>query len=239
MQEALKTMPSTPNEAFDKILKRIEAQGLSSAKMALRTLTWCYYARRPLNMEELRGAIVVEDGDNKMLRNENSPTSIVECCLSFIAHNHSTGEVGFVHPSVQRWFKEKQQNQKLLPPDYLAKTCLTYMTLDVFDVPLGDSKYYIEPSTYAPYHITCQHRFYRYATEFWGDHTRETQQEPSVQKASLAFLEAENCRNLMLWNAPGFMRPWGSSARGQSSLHVAASRGLAVLCHMLLDGNMK
>src|SRR5271154_4503669 len=164
MREALKTIPSTTDEAFDKILDRIEAHGPSSAKMALRTLTWCYYARRPLKMEELCEALVVEDGDHELRRNENSPTSIVKGCLSFITHDQSTGEVRFVHPSIQRWFKEERQNQKLLPPDYLAKTCLTYLNFDVFDVPNGDSKE-IEPGALiGQYNVP--YRFYRYATEF-------------------------------------------------------------------------
>jgi hypothetical protein len=234
MREALKTLPTTTDEAFDTMLERIEARGPISAKNAFRTLTWCYYAQRPLQMEELREALAVQDGDKELQRNENSPTSNVECCLSFITHDQSTGEVRFAHPSVQRWFKEKRQNQKLLPHGYLAETCLTYLNFGVFDVPLGDSKG-IEPddliSKYAPY------RFYRYATEFWGDHTREAEQEPKVQRASLAFLEAENRRNLMLRTAARIQ--YKEYHNGQSSLHVAASHGLAALCHMLLDENMK
>jgi len=228
MEEALKTMPETTDEAFNKILERIEAHGRGSAKTALRTLTWCYHAQRPLKMEELREALVVEDGDNELRRNANSPTSIVDCCLSFVTHDLLTGELRFVHPSVQRWFRNEPQHQKLLPHDYVAKTCLTYLTFDVFHVPIGDSKS-IEEDLIDSYH------FYPYAACFWSDHTREVEQELTMQTASLAFLEAENSRDLMLRITARIK--FERYTAGQSSLHVAASRGLAALCHVLLAGN--
>src|SRR5277367_2592683 len=226
-------MPFT-DEAFDKILERIEALGPSSAKTALRTLTWCYYAQRPLKMEELREALAVEDGDSELPKNENSPASIVECCLSFVNHDQSTGEVRFVHPSVQRWFQNERQNQKLLPLEYIAKTCLTYLNFDVFDVPIGDAK------SIAPEDLLVQftsYHLYRYAARFWSDHTREVEQEPTMQTASLAFLEAENCRDLMLRTTSRIEHR--RYIGGQSSLHVAASRELASLCHVLLAGNLR
>jgi len=228
MKRALETMPETTDDAFDKILKRIEANsGSSSRKTALRTLTWCYYAKRALKMEELREALVIEDGDNELRRNENSSTSIVECCLSFVTLDQLTGEVRFVHPSVQRWF-EIEPHRKLLPPDYVAKACLTYLKFDVFDVPISESMR-ISPDKSA--------LFYQYAARFWSDHTREVQQEPTIQAASLAFLEAEICRDLMLrTNARVQAEEYHG---GHSSLHVAASRGLDALCHLLLAENMR
>jgi len=234
MKEALETMPETTDDAFDKIIKRIEAHsGSSSKKTAIRTLTWCYYAQRPLKMEELREALVIEAGDHELRRNENSSASIVECCLSFVAFDPSTGEVRFVHPSVQRWFKEEPQHQKLLPPDYLANTCVTYLKFDVFDVPIDAS---MRLERYDLVDQSTSYRFYQYAARFWSEHTKEVEHEPTVQAASLAFLEAENCRDLMVWTNARI--EYEQYRRGQSSLHVTASRGLATLCHVLLAGNI-
>jgi len=69
MREALNELPSTPDEAFENILRRIEDQERHSATTGIRTLTWCYYSRRPLKMEELCQALVVEDGCSSMKSN--------------------------------------------------------------------------------------------------------------------------------------------------------------------------
>ena len=224
MREALNELPSTPDEAFENILRRIEQQEHRAATTAKRTLTWCYYSRRPLQMDELRQALVVEDTHRALKSSGKTATSIVDCCLSFITHDQSTGGVRFIHPSVQRWFKGEPQNQKLLTHDYLAKTCLTYLNFDVF----GTFGTFDVPINYSIIKVITPYPFLKYATRFWGDHTREAQQDPTVQKAAWALLEAENRRNLMLIVAnDGY-------PKRQTALHVAASCGLAALCHSLL-----
>ena len=110
MREALNELPSTPDEAFENILRRIEQQDHCAAATAKRTLTWCYYSRRPLQMDELRQTLVVEDDHKSLKTKGKSATSIVDSCLSFVAHNQSTGEVRFIHPSVQRAVNRKTRN---------------------------------------------------------------------------------------------------------------------------------
>jgi hypothetical protein len=235
MREALNELPSTPDEAFENILRRIEEQERHSATTAIRTLTWCYYSRRPLKMDELCQALVVEDDHHSLKSNGKSATSIVDSCLSFVTHDQSTGEVRFIHPSVQRWFNREPQNQKLLARDYLAKTCLTYLKFDVFDVPIYVSRGLSRRDLMAQY--VGPYPFYRYAAQFWGDHTRETEQEPAVQRATFAFLEADNRRTIMLQTAAVLDRI--RYTPGQRELHVAASNGLAAVCLKLVNGDVK
>src|SRR5277367_2120134 len=120
------------------------------------------------------------------LRGRDNATTIVDCCLSFVAYDFATQRVGFMHPSVQRWFDSKPQSRVLLPCDYLAKTCLTYLMFDVFNV----SSEYLnreEGRDLATEHIGPQ-PFYRYVSQFWGTHTRAAEQESGIQNAALAFL---------------------------------------------------
>src|SRR5271154_5332688 len=149
MKAALGTIPSTTDAAFENILERIEQQELGSKVTALRALTWCYYARRPLRVAQICDALSVEDGDNAQRDNEISVGNIVDCCLSFTTHDLNTGEVRLIHPSVQRWFDHQPQHQKLFPQSYLAKTCLTYLNFDVFDGPLIDSDHENDEFLYA------------------------------------------------------------------------------------------
>jgi len=234
MKAALTTMPKTTDAAFKDILERIQQQHPDTTIMALRALTWCLYARRPLHMDELRVAVVVEEGDGEPRDGENS-TSIVDCCLSFVAHHPSTGKVGFIHPSVQRWLDNEPQRRIILQYHYLANTCLTYLNFDVFDVSVNDSKS-VETNDILSKYVEL-YPFYRYVAQFWGDHTRAAEQESSIQNAVLKLLEAQNRLNLMLRCAAMIQN--GTYAKGQTALHVAAFRGLALLCISLLNGNAK
>lgn len=230
MKAALTTIPKSTDAAFENILQRIEQQDTNTTMMACRALTWCYYARRPLHMDELRVAVVVEDGDSEQ-RDGEPATSIVDCCLSFIAHDSVTGKVSFVHPSVQRWFDNGPQRRILLQYNYLANTCLTYLNYDVFDVSIDLTMAEAVAKYFMPY------PFYRYVAQFWGDHTRAAEQESAVQNAALAFLAAENRQTLMLQSAAIINNR--RYCKGQTALHVAASCGLAALCHVLLNWNIK
>ena len=232
MKAALTMIPKSTDAAFKNILERIEQQDTNTKRIAYRALTWCYYARRPLWMNELQAAIVVEEGDSEA-RDEENATTIVDCCLSFIAYDSATGIVGFVHPSVQRWFADEPQKQSLLQFNYLAKTCLTYLNFDVFEASIdlqrmGDERVaeYVKP-------YPC----YRYVAQFWGDHTRAVEEESTVQNMALVFLATENRRILMLRSTAGSENHFYTP--GQTALHVVASRGLGALCHCLLNGNIK
>ena len=153
MERSFETMPQTIDDAFDKMLKRIEEQGPGSAAMGRRTLRWVYYARRPLRMEELRQALVVEEDDSSPKKNALDATSIIDCCMSFITCD-ITGEVRFIHSSVRMWLDHnKHQHGKLLTECDLARTCLTYLSFDVFDESID-------------YDLIGGYPFYRYVAKF-------------------------------------------------------------------------
>lgn len=251
MRAAMNTVPPTTDDAFKNILNQIEKQESNSKITAQRTLIWCYYARRPLQMDELRAALVVEDEDIELRDEAETASSIVDCCLSFIAHDLNTGEVRFIHPSVQRWLRDEPQHQMLLQSCYLAKTCLKYLNFDVFDVQLPFSPDRMSHQTCAAkallYARTVPdpeveqkvgaYPFYRYASQFWGDHTKKAEHEPAVQKAAIALLEAENRRILMQRTTALIERmPYRT---GQTPLHITARRGLVALCNILLNETVK
>jgi hypothetical protein len=232
MKAALTTIPKTTDDAFQNILERIE-QDPNTATTARRALTWCYYTRRPLDMEELRQAIVIEDEDGEPRGEENAGT-IVDCCLSFIAHDLTTLKVGFIHPSVQRWFEREPQNQKLFTHTYLAKTCLTYLNFYIFDVVINDDGGYSDfmDKYIGPY------PFYRYAAQFWGDHTRgEAEKDRDIQRAVLSLLASENKKDSMLQMETYANSNQGkiSFTKGQTLLHVIAKNGLATICNRVLS----
>ena len=237
MREALKELPSTLDDAYEDIFQRIEKQTPRSVRTAIRTLSWCYYSRRPLYVDELGHALAVEIGDTTLRGEGKSGTAIVDCCLSFVTHDQCTGHVRFMHPSVQRWFEREPQNQKLLGHEYLAGICLTYLNFDVFDAIDAANLppwYTVDDSRDAVARYLGPYPLYQYAAEFWGDHTRETEQSPTIQNAARLFLEANNRRILMLRIKAYCLRQ--GDVYGQTALHVAAACGLVGLCKFFVSG---
>src|SRR5271170_3437665 len=53
LRNALETVLSTTNKAFEGILERIEQQEPGTANTAFRVMTWCHYASHPLDINEL------------------------------------------------------------------------------------------------------------------------------------------------------------------------------------------
>jgi len=244
MREAMKELPSTLDDAYEHIFQMIEKQTPRSVLTAKRTLSWCYYSRRPLHVDELGQALVVEYDDRDLRSEGKSVTTIVDCCLSFVTHDQHTGEVRFIHPSVQRWFDCEPQNQKLLGHEYLARVCLTYLNFNVFDaIDLAN----LPPRRYRDFDPGAavakylgSYPLYRYAAQFWSDHTREVEEVRTVQNAALLLLETDNRRNLALRILSYISETGGvsgdRSGSGQTALHVAAACGLVAICQLLVNG---
>jgi hypothetical protein len=152
--------------------------------MALQTLTWVYYAREPLRIEQLVRALVIEEGDSDQRPDVIDAVTIFDCCLSFLTDDY--GKISFIHPSVHRWFGNGPQHGKLLSEGYLAKTCLTYLNFDVFeeiktlDIMRSPEKYF----------------FANYAFQFWEDHTRNVEEEVEVQELAFHFLQIDEEKEL-------------------------------------------
>ena len=217
-------MSSTLDEGFDKILTKIEEQEPNSAITALQTLTWLYYAQQPLLMTQLLEALEIGDNDRHLGAIENTAANIIDCSLSFVAHDQSTGDVRFIHPSVQRWFDCEPQHAKLLSQSYLANTCLTCLNFDEFDTFIK-TKYEIEFERVSD-------KFYSYAAQFWGDHARVVEESLEIQKRVLTFLRSENKKNFMLLVATNGQ--FHLYRDGQTVLHVLARNGIGSLCQILL-----
>jgi hypothetical protein len=227
MRQALNTIPLTPEQAFKTILARIEEQGPGAATTAIRTLSWVYFARRPLEPEELREALVVEELDNELRDPDISINNILDCCLSFVMHDVSANRISFIHPSVQRWFDEEPQRATLLTENYFAKTCLRYLRLAEFhDEDLPDIC-----------HTWNHHPFYRYACCFWGDHVANVEDDSEVQIAAFDLLKSTNQRDLMV-RLSDWERLRIRSSRS-TALHIIAANGLVGLCYILLGPRIR
>jgi hypothetical protein len=156
------------------------------------------------------------------------PSAVIECCKSLILYDVSSGLVRFTHETVQEYIASNMK-QSIPRPSDLAKTCLTYLAFDEFDVQ-GSEKAFVE-------NRLKNYNFGRYAACFWAFHTKEAEESPDVQEAVFACLVSEAKRNSMLQIAT-YARRGISFTRGQTLLHVLAENGLAKICALVLDDRL-
>lgn len=122
-----------PTELFDLYKITINQITKSEDKLALKTLSWLLYTKRPLMIDELRHAIVVEDDDRHLNEDDLTPIeTFVEVCRSFILYDDVSGVIGLSHETMREFLLERHTHQLLQEVD-LAKTCLDYLTLDIFE----------------------------------------------------------------------------------------------------------
>src|SRR5271170_477514 len=92
-----------------------------------------FHAIRPLQMNELREAISVRDGD-KELHEEFllHPDELESVCEGLLVYEKSSEIVQFAHFSVQEFLGDCYTKDLLSCID-LTKTCLTYLRFDEFN----------------------------------------------------------------------------------------------------------
>jgi len=224
MNEALKSLPASEIEAYEQIITRIRTGTERTSTAAIRTLKWIFHAARPLRMDELLEALLVEQRLNGINANDEKflPADIVAMCHSLVIHEESSGMVRFIHFTVQEYLKSLK-----FPTIDLAKTCVVYLQSDAFDhFGLSSSEMEIHVQTYP----LCL-----YVTQFWGFHVKgEAERCAWVQESLLRLLASERRRNTIQATREHATEEWSDLPSGRTELHIFAENGLVLLCEQVL-----
>jgi len=213
-----------PTELFDLYEITMNQITQSVDNLALKTLSWILYAKRPLIIDELQHAIVVEDGDRHLNEEDLIPAkTLVEVCRSFIVYDQVSRVVEFSHETVREFLQAHHTHQLLQDVD-LAKTCLNYLTFDVFeDGPCLDKQSFDRRMQ--------SHQFMDYAVKFWGSYVRgKGEEDLQIQSAlSKLFKSSHKCNTLRqhrLWiDAPWHLK----TSVTWTPLHIIAIEGLSTI----------
>jgi hypothetical protein len=108
IKKALKALPSTLEGNYEEAMERIKRQLEPTKLLALKVLSWVVYAVRPLQPEEVRHAIAVDelDPDDRSVTSDylTPPSRIVNVCAGLIRIDKESNVVGLVHKTTQRIF---------------------------------------------------------------------------------------------------------------------------------------
>jgi hypothetical protein len=201
--------------AYNDVMNRIENSKQGDKKLVIKVLSWLFYVARPLLMGELLEALVVEDGDRELHREYMlEPEDIIECCKSLVICEASTGLVRFTHYTLQEFLQNFRPN--LLSIKQIAKTCLDYLSFDVFDEC---------PDNTSMQTLVDDYMFGMYAAEFWASHVRgEGDQSPEIQLAVIQVWGSERRRHSI---AQMYFDTWRRmNLETGTLLHILAEFGL-------------
>ena len=225
----ISSFPKTIDDAYEKLWNRIVENDIP---YAIRIISWLFYARRPLHMEELQVAEALSAGRDVERLCADAFTScedIQECCRGLVVWDKSSDRVTFLHQTVQQYLAKKVMRE-LLPVDNIAGACLTYLGFKEFDNPCLDH-------TSVKYRAH-QYKFALYAGQFWGIHTRELAEDSCESQRVLLLLASQNKRN-SIWQ----LNQYSESSEwyfleiiiNPTVLHLLAQEGLSKICRILLN----
>jgi hypothetical protein len=191
MRSQLNDLPKSPSASYMKGLERIHAAKTPAQREALHALAWIYHAKRKLRMGELLGAVGwTTNRDYKL-----EAIHLMDMCCGLAIHDKSSDIVQFIHGTVETFLNqcfgpERIKDTAVVKADIidalrpfflsnidLAKACLTYFSLDIFNKPCPDSE--------SLSRRVEKYEFSRYAAGHWADHIRGVAEtDHGVQEAA-------------------------------------------------------
>ncbi|KAF1355595.1 hypothetical protein BDV97DRAFT_387598 [Delphinella strobiligena] len=161
--ENLTTRGDILAKIYGRTINRITTR-TSSAKV-LRLLAWVTFATRPLTQQEIACAFAVRPNDTQ-LDEEGCPdvSLMISCAGGLLKMDESSGVIRLVHLTVQEYLKTHLPDVFPSPELDMAKTCLTYLSMDKYMGPSGGG----DNSSASNF----TDAFIEYVATSWGDHLR-------------------------------------------------------------------
>lgn len=186
LDKALESLPETLHKTYDRILEKIDAQDL---KKAWHALIWLAFSKRPLEIEEVANAAVLDpqaitpfDPDERLF----DPNSILEILGSLVtrsSEDSSSKVIVLAHFSVQEYLVSAIKSNEaskfgsidIVPDHFIAESCLQYLFYyDESDLKTISKK---DLETFP---------LLKYACQFWYIHTNAIPSE--IQKPTDSIL---------------------------------------------------
>ncbi|UPL01629.1 hypothetical protein LCI18_012563 [Fusarium solani-melongenae] len=216
---------------YSEALQKIEDQNSDDRDLARKALSFVFYAKRPLKLEELLHALVVEPGHEDLDRTALTGKHILlSATAGLLLVDQQTGEARLVHPTLHEYLEEKSSNHFLKPEASFALVCLTYLCFEPFRAGPCETEEDLDRRM-------RQYALLSYASCHWGDHFARCRKQGNVDEI-LHFLENQGslASSVQVLYAPQRRSiGWHEGFPGSfSSLHAAAYWGLedvlAVIC---------
>ncbi|KAI8280622.1 hypothetical protein K4K60_004723, partial [Colletotrichum sp. SAR11_57] len=241
VKRALQDMPSTLNETYAAILNRIPQQDKEIAREAL---TWLSFSLRPLGLEELAEAVVVEENDTD-IDNDcrlNDPSIIPQICQDLVHVSKKT--VTLAHDSIRTclqsdWIRTSDASDFALDNTEghrkMMRKCLAYLNFNPFASGPTNKQRQMD-SRFAKYPLLD------YAATMWPIHSERFAMAEADERLILDFFETKKHSN------GGPFESWVqyimqtinlNAIRNTEPLYYAVSYGMTSILKLLLKPEHK
>lgn len=187
LDKALESLPETLHKTYNRILQNIDAQ---NREIACHALIWLAFSKRPLGIEEVANAAVLDPEANtafdpdKRLFDPNSIHEILGSLVTRSLEDGSSEVIRLAHFSVLEYLVSKEIKSSeaskfgiidIVPDLFIAESCLQYLFYyDESDLKTISKK---DLETFP---------LLKYACRYWYIHTREIPSE--IQKPTDSIL---------------------------------------------------
>ena len=234
LRKALESLPVKFNETYDDAMARIQGQVQEHSKLAFSALSWISNALRPLQLDELQHALAVRPEDRSLDEEAlEDEALIISVSAGLITLDAQSRTMRLVHFTVEEYFRGMQQTWFPDADRRISKTCLTYLSFDIFESGRCLSDQELEVRLH-------KNRFLDYAARNWGHHVSGVE-DHTVENLALKFLENDlkvACSNqVMLAPEAGYgYRNFSQHLRDHvSGMHLAAHFGLISIMKRMLE----
>jgi ankyrin repeat protein len=222
------------DQAYEKVIERIESQPPEKSALARRVLSWITHAQRQLTIKELCHAlaVVLDDEDLDEVDEDNIPDveDIVSVCAGLVTIDEESNIIRLVHYTTQEYFERIREKWNPRAELEIASACLTYLSFHPFRSGSCPSDEEFESR--------LEHNaFLDYASRYWGQHARTVQEQ--VFEVASRFLQDDNLVScaIQTMEISKYKYLHGYSQyfpRQVTSVHLAATFGLLYLLERLL-----
>lgn len=237
IKAALTLLPEGLDDMYDDTLERIQAQDSECASLAMKVLSWAYFALRPLNLEELQHALAIEPGDSFLDEDGLADKDLIISVCGGLVSVQEGDIVTFIHYTVQEYFDRRAPSLLKDAEMEIARTCLTYQSFDEFTQGPNTNDGGFEMRL-------VKYPLLEYAASHWGLHVQRSSEEV-LKDLAMDFLDSDGniltsvqvktvfgSENKMKY--PGYSQDYPKS---MPSLVFVASLGLSKIARALLaDG---
>ncbi|KAL1988820.1 hypothetical protein VTN96DRAFT_7704 [Rasamsonia emersonii] len=242
VHDALATLRTTQREFYDMSWDRIEkSRGYGEQyHLGFRVLAWILRAKRPLKVDEIQDALAVRPDRYSASEHPLYKTAehvLVDACAGLVIIEPGSRNMTFAHPTIREYLDDVCSSGKF-PFDVeveLARTCLTYLSYDVFCEEGACSDDETLTARFKKY------EFLPYASRHWAEHLRGAP-EMSLRPLVMAFLKDERLLSSAVqaketkqsrFTYVGYSQNF---SKGIKTLGAAALFGLKNVTEVLING---
>lgn len=219
IRKALQYLPPALHSAYDEVFFRIQLKGHETERLAAKALGWLFHAVRPLTVDELLQALLVEDMTHDTEEEDHLPIELVlECCMGLLVLHKSDFTVRFSHYSIFEYLRERGE---LIPTSLdIGRTCVNYL-LHAKVLDPGDTHDLLKKKR--------THPFYQYVAKNWTSHVKDHDSDPALSGEIMELLTSETKFKSMLFSCHS-----SDESEGITPVHVVARAGLNHIMDLLL-----